>query len=290
MPRHLAITVAVVCGMFAALIAQILLASRGIELAGVWRDLLSARGLQLRSAGAWWLMAASAFVFGAAVAGALSRLPLPWVRLRALRWVAGAAVVFALAHVGHSAALNSGGSVAVHVAAKFCRAVRGGADGAVRRLLRRQAVARTEGRGQRTHADIRPDFIALLSRPLSRAAPASTRPPAAASGRASARSAGRARPPSFSKNLLDAVVVRLTAVGLQFPNHAFKHYQFSPAPCPGARSRTQNNFNIIPSGRAGSAAAQKPIRPRPTRSTHPCTHVGAWGTLSLDGTGPRAGG
>ena len=57
--------------MFAALIAQILLASRGIELAGVWRDLFSARGLQLRSAGAWWLMAASAFVIGAAVAGRL---------------------------------------------------------------------------------------------------------------------------------------------------------------------------------------------------------------------------
>src|SRR5688572_19115240 len=119
LPRSLTITVGIVCGMFAAVITQILLARRGIELAGVWRDLLTARGLQLRSAGAWWLMAASAFVFGAAVAGALSRLPLPWVRLRAVRWLAGAAAVYALAHVGHSAALGSGGGVAVHVTASL---------------------------------------------------------------------------------------------------------------------------------------------------------------------------
>jgi hypothetical protein len=116
LPRALAVTVAVVCGMFAALVAQVLLARYGIELAGVWRDLLSPRGLQLRSAGAWWLMAASAFLVGAAVAGALTRLPLPWVRLRALRWIVGTGLVFALAHVGHSAASNPDLGVMQHVA------------------------------------------------------------------------------------------------------------------------------------------------------------------------------
>jgi hypothetical protein len=119
LPRPLVITVAMVGGLFAPLIAQILLARRGIELASVGRDLLSARGPQLRSAGAWWLMAASAFVIGAAIAGALSRLPLPWVRLRPLRWIAGGVLVFALAHVGHSAALNEGANVTVHVTASF---------------------------------------------------------------------------------------------------------------------------------------------------------------------------
>jgi hypothetical protein len=126
LPRALAITAAVLCGMFAALVAQILLARRGIELAGVWRDLFSARGLQLRSAGVWWLMAAAAFLIGAAVAGVLSRLPLPWVRFRLLRWIAGAALVIALAHVGHSAALQAGANITVHVTASFaalCAAV-----------------------------------------------------------------------------------------------------------------------------------------------------------------------
>ena len=73
-----------------------------------WRELIAARGLQLRAAGAWWSMAASALLAGAAVAAALSRFPLPWLRLRALRWIAGAALVFALAHVGHSAAMKAG--------------------------------------------------------------------------------------------------------------------------------------------------------------------------------------
>lgn len=119
LPLAASLTAAVVCGMFAALVAQIVLASRGVELSGVWRDLLSARGLQLRSAGAWWLMAASAFLVGAVVAGLLTRLPLPWVRLRLVRWLAGAGLVFALAHVGHSASLASDASVTVHVVASL---------------------------------------------------------------------------------------------------------------------------------------------------------------------------
>jgi len=119
LPPALTLAVGTTCGVLAAMVAQILLARRGIELAGVWRDLVSARGLHLRAAGAWWIMAASAFLVGAAAAGALSRAPLPWVRFRPLRWIAGAAMVFALAHIAHSAALASGSAVGVHVAASL---------------------------------------------------------------------------------------------------------------------------------------------------------------------------
>src|SRR4051812_44590519 len=99
LPHALALAVGATCGVLAAMVTQILLARRGIDLAGVWHALLSARGLQLKAAGAWWMMAASGFIVGAVVAGVLSRASLPWVRLRALRWIAAAVVVAALAHV-----------------------------------------------------------------------------------------------------------------------------------------------------------------------------------------------
>jgi hypothetical protein len=119
LPWALTLATGVTCGVLAAMAALIALGHGGIELAAVWRELLSARAPQLRSAGAWWLMAASAFLVGAAVAGVLSRLPLPWLAFRLPRWIAGAALVFALAHVGHSAAVKSAGGVAMHVATSF---------------------------------------------------------------------------------------------------------------------------------------------------------------------------
>jgi hypothetical protein len=118
-PHPLVLVAATTCGVLAAIAAQIVLAQRGIELAGVWRDLLSARGLQLRAAGAWWMVAASAFLAGAAVAAALSRFPLPWLRFRLLRWVGGAILVAALAHVGHAAVMRAGIAVGIHSAASF---------------------------------------------------------------------------------------------------------------------------------------------------------------------------
>jgi hypothetical protein len=119
LPRALTIATGVTCGVLAAMAALIVLSRGGVELAGIWRELVTSKGLQLRAAGAWWLMAASAFLVGAAVTGALSRLPLPWHRFRMLRWLLGAALVFGLAHVGHSAALKSAGSANFHVAATF---------------------------------------------------------------------------------------------------------------------------------------------------------------------------
>jgi hypothetical protein len=58
-------------------------------------------------------------VAGAVVAGVLSRCPLPWLRFRVLRWFAGGALVFALAHVGHGAALKSAGMIGAQVAGSF---------------------------------------------------------------------------------------------------------------------------------------------------------------------------
>ncbi|MGH6768572.1 MAG: hypothetical protein ACRECO_06070 [Xanthobacteraceae bacterium] len=119
LPWPLTVVTGVTAGVLAAMVALIVLGQGGIELAGVWSEFISAKAPQLRSAGAWWLMAASAFVIGAVVAGALSRLPWPWVRFRTPRWLAGALLVAGLAHVGHSAALTSTGGVGIHVAASF---------------------------------------------------------------------------------------------------------------------------------------------------------------------------
>jgi hypothetical protein len=102
-PRPLIYATAVTCGVLAAMAVQILLGTRGIELAGMWRNLLSTQALQLRSAGAWWLLVMSSILVGAMVAAALSRLPLPWHDFRLPRWIMSALVVFALAETGHLA-------------------------------------------------------------------------------------------------------------------------------------------------------------------------------------------
>ncbi len=102
LPRPAVYVTGVTCGILVAIVVEILLSHAGIKL------LFSAQGLQVRSAGAWWLMAGSAFLTGAGVVAALSRLPLPWHRFRLLRWLLGAAVVFALAEVGRMAAEADG--------------------------------------------------------------------------------------------------------------------------------------------------------------------------------------
>jgi hypothetical protein len=117
LPRVLIYVTAITCGVLAAMATQILLARSGVELAALWRSLLTAQALQTRSAGAWWLMAGVAFLTGAVVAGALSRFPLPWRSLRLLRWLLGAAIVYALAQTGHLATLAPDQSAGGHAAA-----------------------------------------------------------------------------------------------------------------------------------------------------------------------------
>jgi len=103
LPRSLVHVTSITCGLLAAIAVQILLGRAGIELADTWHTVMSTQALLLRSAGPWWLIIGSAFLASAVVAAALSRLPLPWNRFRTVRWVIGAAIVYALAEVGHMA-------------------------------------------------------------------------------------------------------------------------------------------------------------------------------------------
>ena len=168
-PRALVLVTATTCGVLAAIAAQIVLAQRGIELAGVWREVVAARGFHLRAAGAWWMMAASALLVGAAVAGALSRFPLPWLRLRLLRWIAGAILV-GVARPCRACSRDEGRRRGRHPFGGELRGrVRSGADGPVRGLFRRQALtfapsltASTFNRRRRFH------LRATQARPLDR--------------------------------------------------------------------------------------------------------------------------
>ena len=119
LPRALLYCIAVSAGMLVALAVQISLSRAGIELSGVWRNLFSTQALQLRSAGAWWLIAGAAFLAGAVIAGLLNRFPPPWYGFRALRWLAAAAIVFVLADIGHSAAAPVARVPGAHVMASL---------------------------------------------------------------------------------------------------------------------------------------------------------------------------
>ena len=114
--RTLVYVTGMTCGLLAAIAAEILLRRTGIEIADTWRSLASGQSLQMRAVSVFWLMIGSAFVVSAVVAAALSRLPPPWLRLRTLRWLAGAVIVFALAEVGHIAAITVGHGGGAHTA------------------------------------------------------------------------------------------------------------------------------------------------------------------------------
>jgi hypothetical protein len=114
--RTLVYVTGMTCGVLAAIAAEILLRRTGIEIADTWRSLASGQSLQMRAVSVFWLMIGSAFVVSAIVAAALSRLPPPWLRLRTLRWLASGVLVFALAEVGHIAAITGGHGGGAHTA------------------------------------------------------------------------------------------------------------------------------------------------------------------------------
>src|SRR5262245_1601615 len=101
LPPALIYATALTCGVLVALALQAYLRSAGFELASPWDNLFATGARQLRTTGPWWAIAGLAFVTGGITAAALSRLPPPWRRFRLLRWVAGAAIVLALAQIGH---------------------------------------------------------------------------------------------------------------------------------------------------------------------------------------------
>jgi hypothetical protein len=114
--RALVYVTSMTCGVLAAIAAEIMLRRTGVEIADTWRSIASGQSLQMRAVSVFWLMIGSAFVVSAVVAAALSRLPPPWLRLRTLRWLASAVLVFALAEVGHIAAITAGHGGGAHTA------------------------------------------------------------------------------------------------------------------------------------------------------------------------------
>jgi hypothetical protein len=115
--RVLIYAVALTVGVLAALAARIWLGQAGYEPATAWQQLFSTKA-QLRTAGPWWAIAGAAFIAAGLCASALSRLAPPWP-FRRLRWVAAALLVFALAHIGHSAGqtdASGGAQVAANLA------------------------------------------------------------------------------------------------------------------------------------------------------------------------------
>ena len=122
LPSLLIYMCALTFGVLAALAVLIWFSRAGFDPVGTWRDLFSAKALQLRSAGPWWGIAGAAFIVSGATAAALSRLPLPWHRFRMLRWLLAVGIVFGLGHIGDSAAAvvskaGMGGNVAISLAA-----------------------------------------------------------------------------------------------------------------------------------------------------------------------------
>ena len=116
LPRPLRYCIGATCGVLAAMVIQILLSRRGIELEALLHDLHTSQALQLQSAGAWWLIAGSALVVGAAVVAAVGRLTWLLLRFPLIGWALGIVLVFALADVGDAAATPAAGSIGVHVA------------------------------------------------------------------------------------------------------------------------------------------------------------------------------
>jgi len=119
LPATLVYPTALTCGVLAAMAVQIELGRAGYDLIGSWHNLVSLRAMQLRTAGPGWAILGSAFIVGGVTAGTLSRLPLPWRRFRLLRWLAGAALVFLFADIGHHAGQLAGKDIGVNVIASL---------------------------------------------------------------------------------------------------------------------------------------------------------------------------
>lgn len=87
--------------VFLTLAAQVLLGNNGMQISAVWQNAASGGALNLRAALVWWVIAGSALVAGAAIAGVLVRTPAPWSGLRAVRWTLAGLGLLVLAHVAH---------------------------------------------------------------------------------------------------------------------------------------------------------------------------------------------
>lgn len=126
-PRAMPLLLGMTVGIFAAFVVQVQLTTMHLSAGEAMNQMISGAPLNFKSASALWAVAGTGFVAGAAAAGLLVSYPPPWRSLRVLRWIIGAVIVFALAHVAHSAAAPHGvgpGTVVIaDIAATFVGAV-----------------------------------------------------------------------------------------------------------------------------------------------------------------------
>src|SRR5690242_4229548 len=113
--RPALLVAAMVGGVIAAMIVEIMLARRGLMLTGVQQGVTRGGGTQMHAALAWWAITGAAFVASFAIAAATSRVS--WLYFRSLRWVAAAALVLALAAIGDASPLAAADAAAHHALA-----------------------------------------------------------------------------------------------------------------------------------------------------------------------------
>jgi hypothetical protein len=102
--RRLSMLVAAVAGgIVTAMIVEILLARRGVELTSAWRGLLRGGGTQMHAALAWWSITGIAFLASFVIAATMSRVS--WLYFRSLRWLAAGALALALAIIADAVPL-----------------------------------------------------------------------------------------------------------------------------------------------------------------------------------------
>lgn len=117
--RMLVLASGAIGGALIAMSAQVLLGRANLALASVWHDLFVASSAQIKSALAWWLIAAAALVGGFITAAVTRHLLLNWRPPHWLRWIAAAAIVAALGVIGHTASAPSSFDAASQVTASF---------------------------------------------------------------------------------------------------------------------------------------------------------------------------
>jgi hypothetical protein len=116
--RSLALLTGLTAGVLAALVLLVVLNERGVQIVEFWRE-HTETSRRLQASMAWWAVALIAFVAGGVAARPISRFPPPWRAFRTVRWVLGAAAVFALAYVAHGVAPAEGVSPAVQLLASL---------------------------------------------------------------------------------------------------------------------------------------------------------------------------
>jgi uncharacterized BrkB/YihY/UPF0761 family membrane protein len=94
-------SIAVMCGLFLALVVHIALSSANVGLTSTWRDLFPTSANQLRSALAWWAIGASACAGSWSAVLLLRQNPNRQPLRRFLRVSLGAAFFCVLAAAGH---------------------------------------------------------------------------------------------------------------------------------------------------------------------------------------------